>query len=305
MTTTQTEIPGESIVMILENLCLSRYGASISANGQASSSLSAENLSVDNVNSAWRSLPLESYLTINPILTIDLGKLRSIDWISFHMHNIRDVNYTVRIYNTVLPSSPSLTIGPLDPIIRASLDEFTWETLRWELGPPGRQLKMWQEKFSLSSFCALETKTDARIIQIEFNVDQYTSNYDVPYIQIGYLMVARSFRPLINALNGWQLKPIDRSNPIRDESGNIGGREQSKSIAIIFSLPNMKNAEAFEDLLLPVEENGLLGKVFVAMLPQKRRYFYQTSVLGTIQMPTITFTQNDLLEVNQFTIEGV
>lgn len=302
----QTIIAGKSAVLALENFALSRYGTAITSNGDASESLSASNLTVDNVDASWRSESLLSYGGQNPKLTIDFGIVRTIGAISFHHHNIRNVPFIVRLYRSKPPAEPVLTLGPIDPIVRALLSEFTWYTLRWNLGPADSELRRMQERFRLSSICFFDQQTDATHIEIEFDMTNLSSNDGVDYLHMGYLMAYLPFRPHINIVYGSQFKIIDRSTAIRDESGNIGGREQERPTAVSVTLPKLTDAEAFESIGAALINNGTLGKVFFIPYPHKRRYFYQTAVLGTMsQMPSLTVVNDNQISVAQVSIEGV
>lgn len=285
-------------VLVLDNWALGTNGASVAANSAAQTgSLHAANLLSPALDCAYRSDSLvEPKKSGEPVAVIfDLGRGRAVNWVSIHHHNSR-MPWRVSLYRRSGPNGAPVWVSDWhDPVVRAELTDFTYRDLRYTLGPDPFDLERWAAQMQLDSFIKTpDTFYAIRHIKIEFDATRQLYQ-PTDYVQVGHVAVARSFQPRINVLLDWEISYNDRSELHRVESGALMGRKRSGSRVLAFTLGYVDRDEAFERVLTGfMRKHGQLGRVFVWVEPEHRRYFYDQAMTATAtSLPKVAMANLD------------
>lgn len=287
MSLEQSLIDDYEAIFVLDDWSLGTNGCTVSASSeQATGSLGVENLLSPALDTAWRSGGWQVARPTSSIISVifALGQPRVVDWVSLHRHNVR-VPWRVSYHRGSPGSSPAVyQSGWHDPIVRASLSDFTYRDLRYTLGPETDDLELWESQFRLDSFIRAPTPFyGIRYVRIEFDIAEATDFLQsTDYLHVGKALIARSFQPRINVLLDWEMGYEDRSEVHRVESGALLGRRRQGGRTLALVLGYLDHDEAFERLLTGyIRKHGKLGRVFVWVEPTQRRYFYDQAMTAT------------------------
>jgi hypothetical protein len=313
----QTTLESHEVLLLFRNFALASEGATATADWTASDDMGPDNLLTERLSAPWRSDSIAAWVASAPFdpstvgiirARIDLGRPRAINTVSIHRHNVL-VPWQVYLYTSPPGFNPTPIAATewLDPIVRASLEDFDWYDMPWALGPRQEDLDRWQTLFRLDSVALFDrTYYGVRYIDLRFDVSE-GSNHGVDYIQAALCFACRSFRPRINMPTGWNLPVIDRSTVRRTQGGAIRGRRRPIHAGFAFSLPFIDRDEAFEKILTGwAKRAGALGIAFAWPEPQQRlrRYFYDTRILGTLtSMPQVAMDHLEWPAATGFVIE--
>lgn len=301
----QSLIDGEEILLVLENYAAAIEGGTVEASSTADGTgdpridMTAEKMLIPDLDTAWRSGSLASLSDV--VVTIDLGAARLVDWVSIHRHNVR-CPWRV-VVRSQAGGSVRFDSGWREPVVRAALGDFGWYDLLWTLGPTNKTLNGLAADYRLDAFVEIPTPVLCRVVEIYFDVS--AGNKVADDLTIGYAMVSKAFRPSINMTLGWSIRPVDRTETRRTESGAKRGRQRTRGKILSFSLEYVEQKESIEDVLKAVTKIGVLGVIFVVPLPRQRRYFYETAILGQFEgeLPESVVARHDWAAARAFVVE--
>jgi hypothetical protein len=287
-TLTQTRFDSMEVLLTWENGLDGNLGTTIVASSSASTSAdvrvspSPQHLLTEDLGTFWRSGSLVSETMVT--LTFTLGEVTPVDIVELHRHNIR-VPWRVSVYSqNPATHSPLYTSDWVDPIVRAEMDDYTFDDFDWNLGPSPRQLTERTSLARLDSFILLDRlySTVAWVI-IEFDVSEPPES-QVDWLQVAYPFAGRKWQPTINMILGHTFEAVDRSEIVRTSGNSVQGRRKQNHRAFGFSIPYLAEYEVLRRLISDLAmAKGQLGRIFVWPKPQDRRLFYDSAFVGTIQ----------------------
>jgi hypothetical protein len=295
MSAEQPSIESFEALLILENWALASTGATCSASSTADTSgdplteMTADSLLNEDLSQAWRSGVISSGSTVSVTWTFD--RPRPVDWVSLHRSNIR-VPWKVELKSML---GASLVVSPwTEPVIRASLSDFPWESMLWTLGPDDDWLETATDEFRLDSFITFPVGAYPNVgsVVATFDISGHT-NAGRAFLQFALPMIATRFRPSINMPTGWAMPPVSRSEVVRTETGAKLGRYRPMQRTATFDLPllgpdspDQGRIEVFRKLLTRfLMTRGDLARVFFWPEPKQRHLFYDTAFVGCIEAP--------------------
>lgn len=279
----QQQFQQATILLCFDNFAMGTSGATVSANSSSGGDLVVANLLTPWLDEHYRTGEVgPDHAAKAPIrITWDLGRPRSLDTLTLHRHNIREPLVVRWFKQSPAASSPIWESDPIDPIIRARMRDFNWKDMPWNLGPRSVDLDHWQQTYQLDSIVqSPEVHHGVRFVQLEAPVTGL--NNGVPWYQIGYPGIWRSFQPEINMVLGWGLEGVDRSEVDRTDAGALVGRARNIGKKLTFTLSYLERDEAFGRVFNDyVMAKGKLERVFVVVEPEQRRHFYAQRMVAT------------------------
>ena len=307
----QSAIPSHEILLCFDNLALATNGATAAASSEADgSNLSAAAGLSESLDTAWRSEDLGYFQagSSDPSIyyTIALAEPAAVNWLGLHKHNVR-VPFRVSFY-TADPDSKAAAVYVsewIDPIVRASLSDYGWFDLDWNLAPSDKRLNDLAARFALESFIHSDaTYYGIRFVRVEFNNNAAT-NAGETFLQVGLFYVCEVYRPSINITLGWALAGVPYSTTVRTPSGSKRGRFRKPGRRLSFALEYIQRSEAFDRLFGEwILEGAELRRAFVWAEPHQRRYFYTSAILGTLEsVPEFAMAQLESPAARGFVVQ--